>query len=601
MPNDQAQNPAGESTFDLTAQPWIPVLLADGSERELSLRELFTRADRIRRLAGDVPTQEFALTRLLLAVVHDALDGPGDHDDWAELWEDPAPFAPVLPYLERHRARFDLLHPVAPFFQTAGLRTAKDEVFALNRIVADVPNGNPFFTARFPGVGRITFAEAARWVVHAQAYDTSGIKTGVIGDPRAKAGKAYPQGTAWAGCLGGVLAEGENLRETLLLNLLACDHWSSTRGDVPAWRRDPDGPGAAGNLASRPAGPRDLYTWQSRRIRLHADAAGVHGVVLTYGDPLAPQNMHTIEPMTGWRRSQAQEKKQGLPLVYMPREHDPARAAWRGLGSLTASAAPASAPAGEPAPELRPGLVHWLARLEAEQILPPGRRLRLRTFGVVYGTQQSVVDEITADAVDVAVVLLGETDQRLGRTAVDAVGDADLAVRALGDLATDLTRAAGGESETPRLTARDAGFGALDGPYRLWLAAIRDGDDPAALRAAWQRRVRAEIGRLADDLIAQAGEAAWQGRVVPNGKGETWLNASAADLWCRGRLRRALPLATPAEPATPERPVTPEKPAGTPEPAGTDTAPAAIPLQPTGPDPVETGNPTTPDPRRATA
>lgn len=355
MPNDQAQNPAGESTFDLTAQPWIPVLLADGSERELSLRELFTRADRIRRLAGDVPTQEFALTRLLLAVVHDALDGPGDHDDWAELWEDPAPFAPVLPYLERHRARFDLLHPVAPFFQTAGLRTAKDEVFALNRIVADVPNGNPFFTARFPGVGRITFAEAARWVVHAQAYDTSGIKTGVIGDPRAKAGKAYPQGTAWAGCLGGVLAEGENLRETLLLNLLACDHWSSTRGDVPAWRRDPDGPGAAGNLASRPAGPRDLYTWQSRRIRLHADAAGVHGVVLTYGDPLAPQNMHTIEPMTGWRRSQAQEKKQGLPLVYMPREHDPARAAWRGLGSLTASAAPASAPAGNRPRSCAPG------------------------------------------------------------------------------------------------------------------------------------------------------------------------------------------------------------------------------------------------------
>ncbi|MEV0537900.1 type I-E CRISPR-associated protein Cse1/CasA [Kitasatospora sp. NPDC050463] len=592
MPDDQVQDAADEPAFDLTQQAWIPVQLTDGSERELSLSEVFTHAGRIRRLAGDLPTQDFALTRLLLAIVHDALAGPGDVEDWAELWEDPSPFAPVLPYLERHRGRFDLLHPTAPFFQTAGLRTGKDEVFPLNRIVADVPNGNPFFTARFPGAARISFAEAARWVVHAQAYDTSGIKTGVVGDPRAKAGKAYPQGTAWAGGLGGVLAEGENLRETLLLNLIAADHWSTVRGDLPAWRRDPVGPGAAADLASRPTGPRDLYTWQSRRIRLHADSDGVHGVVLTYGDPLAPQNMHTVEPMTGWRRSQAQEKKLGRPLVYMPREVDPARAAWRGLGSLIAAAAPTSgAAAGDAAAELRPGLVHWLARLEADRILPKGRLMRLRTFGAVYGTQQSVIDEISGDAVAFALVLLSEVDQRLGRAAVDAASDADLAVRALGDLAGDIARAAGSESQTPRLTARDAGFAALDGPYRLWLAGIREGDDPAALRGGWQRQVRREIGRLGDELVAQAGEAAWQGRVVTEGKTETWLTAAAADLWFRGRLRRALALAAPAVAV-----------------AGLDRPEAetvSIPAQPVGSGQTATGaGPagavTNPDPRRTT-
>ncbi|GLW59303.1 type I-E CRISPR-associated protein Cse1/CasA [Kitasatospora phosalacinea] len=582
--HDRAQVPDVPESFDLTGQAWIPVLLDDGRESELSLREVFEQAERISRLACELPTQEFALTRLLLAIIHDALDGPGDIEEWADLWEDPQALHPVLSYLEEHRERFDLLHPRTPFYQCAQLRTGKGEVFPLNRIVADVPNGNPFFTARFPGVERITLAEAARWVVHAQAYDTSGIKTGVEGDPRAKAGKAYPQGPAWAGNLGGVLAEGADLRETLLLNLIAADHWSTIHGDTPAWRRPPAGPGAADDLASRPTGPRDLYTWQSRRIRLHADHDGVHGVVLTYGDPLTPQNKFDAEPMTGWRRSPAQEKKLGRPLVYMPREADPARAAWRGLGSLIASAAPLQGAAADPAPELRPGLVHWLARLEADEILPKGRRMRLRTFGTVYGTQQSVIDEITGDAVAFALVVLSERDTRLGDTAKTAVADADLAVRALGDLASDLARAAGSESEAPKASARDTGFGALDTPYRLWLASIRDGDDPTELRTDWQQQTRQIISDLGSGLTSQAGEAAWQGRMVATKKGEAWLNTSSADLWFRSRLKRALPLAFFDTPQ--------------PEPEGSGLAPTST--GPTGtPDVSDPG--TVPDLERATA
>ncbi|MGW5115317.1 type I-E CRISPR-associated protein Cse1/CasA, partial [Streptomyces noursei] len=215
-------------SFNLTHRPWLPVRLADGTERELSLLEVFNQARDIRRLVGDLPTQDFALTRLLLAILHDALDGsgkgaaPADSDAWEELWLSEAPYAGrVADYLHQHRDRFDLLHPERPFFQVAGLRTAKDEVFSLNRIVADVPNGEPFFSMRMPGVARLGWAEAARWLVHAQAFDPSGIKSGAVGDPRVKSGKGYPQGVAWAGNLGGVLVEGENLHETLLLNLVA--------------------------------------------------------------------------------------------------------------------------------------------------------------------------------------------------------------------------------------------------------------------------------------------------------------------------------------------------------------------------------------------
>jgi CRISPR system Cascade subunit CasA len=300
----------------------------------------------------------------------------------------------------------------------------------------------------------------------------------------------------------------------------------------------------------RPAGLRDLYTWQSRRLLLHADADGVHGVVLTYGDPLPVQNKHTLEPMTGWRRSQAQEKKLGEPLVYMPREHDPARAAWRGLEALITPRDPDTARRGEPASGLRPGSVDWLARLQAERILPRGRHIRVRTFGALYGTQQSVIDEITSDAVSLAVLLLSDNDRALGQAAVDAVADADRAVLAIGDLAFDLARAAGSESESGKHAARDAAYAALDGPYRLWLDAIGEGDAPQQLRAAWQRTARRIVSRLADDVIATAGEAAWHGRLVSSAKGETWLNADLADLWFRSRLNKALPLALDTAPAT---------------------------------------------------
>lgn len=545
--------PEGVPSFDLTRQSWLPVQLIDGSPASLSLCGVFARAGEIRRLAGDIPTQDFALLRLLLAIAHDALDGPADLDAWAELWDAQAPFARVPGYLDEHRERFDLLHPRAPFFQTAGLRTSNNEVFALNRIIADVPNGDPFFTARFPGPERITFAEAARWAVHVHAYDTSGIKTGVVGDPRAKNGKAYPQGVAWAGNLGGVVAEGGTLRETLLMNLISADSRDADAvGDRPAWRRSPTGPGAAPDLESgaerRPSGVRDLYTWQSRRLRLVADGEGVHGVVLTYGDPLAQQNMYAAEPMTGWRRSQAQEKKLSRPLVYMPREVDPARAAWRGLAALVAPREEGGPARGEPAPFLRPGVVEWLARLCNERLLPKGTLIRVRTCGAVYGTQQSVIDEIAEDTVAMAVLLLSEADRALGQAAADAVADAEAAVRTLGDLAADLARAAGSESDSGKDTARDAGFGVLDGLFRVWLGAIHEGDNPEELRAGWQRIVRREISRLGNGLVEAAGEAAWRGRVLDQPKGPVWLNAACADLWFRSRLKKNLPRAYDPDP-----------------------------------------------------
>ncbi|MFD3328571.1 type I-E CRISPR-associated protein Cse1/CasA [Streptomyces sp. NPDC058701] len=527
----------GVPGFDLVSRPWLPVQLHDGTATELSLKEVFARAGEVRRLTGDLPSQEFALLRLLLAILHDAVDGPEDLDSWQELYESPAPFTGVAAYLDRHRDRFDLIHPTQPFFQVAGLRTQKDEVASLNRLVADVPNGDPFFSMRQPGVLQLSFAEAARWVVHAHAFDTSGIKSGAVEDTRVKGGKGYPQGVGWAGNLGGVFVEGAGLQQTLLLNLVAADATAlaTDKDDKPAWRREQCGPDVQQGLESRPTGPRDLYTWQSRRIRLHHDGQAVHGVVLSYGDPLTAPDRHMYEPMSGWRRSKPQEKKLGRTPVYMPREHDPARAAWRGLAALlTSEGHDRAGQRSEPPGYLRAGVLKWVAELTYERLLPADTFIRPRLIGAAYGTQQSVIDEVVDDGLTMSVLLLHEQDQRYATEALGAVGDSNAGVNALGDLAADLARMAGRDPEPLRETARDLGFGLLDGPYRQWLASLGPEIDPQTARTAWQVTAHRILWDAGNRQLSGASETGW-------------LDNAAAERVFRARLNKTFPLRhTPA-------------------------------------------------------
>jgi len=327
--------------FSLIDEPWVLMRFHDGDVREVSLRDVFRDAAEIGGIVGEVPTQTFAITRLLLAILHASLRPvSAPVEEWRLLWESEEPLlAMVEGYLEKHRSRFDLLDPAQPFYQVADLSTTSGETSTLDKLIADVPNGEPFFTTRLKsGTDRISFAEAARWLVHCQAFDPSGIKSGAVGDERVKGGKGYPIGTAWAGSLGGLLIEGKNLRETLLLNLTlgGSDGEPFAASDLPVWERDSLGPDE--EERGVPQGPADLYTWPSRRIHLAHDREGVFGVIISNGDPLKAQlvqGIHNLEPMTAWRRSETQEKTlKPEHHIYMPLTHRPERAMWRGLSAL---------------------------------------------------------------------------------------------------------------------------------------------------------------------------------------------------------------------------------------------------------------------------
>lgn len=527
--------------FDLSSRPWIRARLTTGDVTELSLTDLFRRAHECTALAGELPTQDFALLRLLLAIVRRSHPHADDAEAWSELWErgtfDPAPLSA---YLNRHLDRFDLLHPETPFYQVATLRTAKGEMTDLARLVADVPAGHQFFTTR-AGAALTTmgFAEAARWIVHCQAFDASGIKSGALGDDRVKGGKGYPIGVAWCGWLGGAIVEGANLFKTLLLNLPLGSTFGSQTEDRPVWERNPQTAATEGR--SSPCGPADLLTWQSRRIRLAHDREEATGVLITNGDALHPRNMFHHEYMTSWRLSQAQMKAQGSSdPIFMPRQHQPDRALWRGLAGFLAETRDADS-----STTSKPGRwLEWLAELRHEEHLRSDLPVRVRAVGMHYGSQSSVTDDIADDMLALSVSVLNDRSTKV--IALDAVRDADATVRALAGLAGELAEAAGAEAATPRSIAFEQGYAALDSPYRSWVSSLTSDSAHDEVRLEWQVEVRQILVQLGRDLVRNAGEAAWIGREVNRGNDRTiYLDAALAENSFHHRLRQALQLAYP--------------------------------------------------------
>lgn len=367
------------STFNLLDEPWIRVTRLDGSPAEVSLLTLFREAEDIEGIHGEIASQDVAVLRLLLAICHRTMNGPEDHETWAEYWQDPSVLGQeACAYLESFRDRFDLRDRERPFYQVAGIHAASGKTSGLEALIIDVPNGNPFFTTRMAeGLESITWAEAARWLVHVHAFDPSGIRTGAVGDPEVKGGKGYPIGPGWTGQIGSVTVQGRNLMRTLLLNTVVCEDVPGLSDvdpehDLAPWEREPDGP--AGSQTLEPTGPVSCYTWQTRRVLLHGEDSGVTAVFLGNGDKATPQNRYLVEPMTAWRYSEPQTKKLNTP-VYMPRKLPTDRAFWRGLSTLVAQLSPSVAVkgAGEVTRYRPPGVIAFYEDLLLRELVPPDR------------------------------------------------------------------------------------------------------------------------------------------------------------------------------------------------------------------------------------
>lgn len=212
--------------FNLIDEPWIPVLRA-GRRELVSLRTALLESHRISALAPGFPPQSPALLRqTLLPIVLDAGIVPTGEDEWA-AWFAAAQFdagqrGQIGAYLDLHHNRFDLFDEQHPFGQTPALAAANGETKSVGQLIAPIAMGNnvPLLSAYTEADDlALSPAEAAVWMLHAQCWDTAGIKTGAIGDGQVKAGKTTGNRTGPLGGLGVVVPTGSTLHATILLNL----------------------------------------------------------------------------------------------------------------------------------------------------------------------------------------------------------------------------------------------------------------------------------------------------------------------------------------------------------------------------------------------
>lgn len=541
--------------YNLLDEPWIPVQLLDGTITEVGLLELLQRSTDIADLACELPTQNISIQRLVLAVAY-RVATPLDAEEWLEQLEEGAPIEQMIEYLEKWRERFYLLGGQYPFMQVADLRTPKDTVLGLEKVIADVPNGEQFFTTRNgKALERISAAEAARWVVHTQAYDPSGIRSGAVGDREVKGGKGYPIGPAWCGHLGLVWLKGKNFNETLLLNLVPADAGDlkgvpvTTEWDWCTWEVSTPETSARGNYSRLdPKGtPRDLsiprlLTWHSRRIKLIGDPSGVTSVVLAQGDKLAPQQMQRYEPQSLWRYSlpQSRDFKQD---VYMPSKFKAGRALWRDLpGTLPVCEMIKGADKQPKREFLQSAVLSFHAELKSS-MLAEGypTQIQIQAVGVTYGPQEATVDDIYADELTLSVAMM-RTEREDLATEVDRQARLTEQVAVtVGMLAANLARAAGesgdGAGNGARDRAKEQFFSRIDDPFRAWLAQVDGRLSALEVGQMWASELRRYATELGEQLVASASSSAIIGRDT----GWGFMNVSIAENFFRSALQKLVP------------------------------------------------------------
>ncbi|CAM3180828.1 type I-E CRISPR-associated protein Cse1/CasA [Corynebacterium gottingense] len=555
-------------TFNLIEQPWIICNTAEGAHA-LSIRQIFDGSSQPLSVVGDSPTQDYAVLRVLLAIFwrahhHDlagqlsSQGGPDSFDwiDWfLETREDLRHNGNdriVLDYLNQYQDRFDLLHPEVPFMQVADLHTSKNTFAPVSRIIPEAEHD--YFTMR-TGKGRATldFAEAARWVIHTQAYDYSGIKSGAVGDPRLKGGKGYPIGTGWTGMTGGTVVRGDTLLETLLLNSTESAIGAEAALDKPVWERPQDTATQripdAESIA--PKGAADLATWQERRIRLQFDATEVTGVLVTNGDKIPDAGKNIFgDPMTPYRYSKNQTKK-GV-LAYYPQQYDTKRTMWKSLDALIAAEGDAGFGNKVHAPK-RPETLENLSRIAYEE--DTDEVLDLAIVSMAYGPQNSSVDTIVSATMGLPAYLLGdETLSRSNRALVRNAAEATkAAATSLGWFAGQLFVAAGGEYEF-NSDAADRLYTLLEPKFIAWLRHLKKTDiEQEAID--WQAEVHRNVLEIAAEYVRGAGQKALIGRSLDSsddGSSARIINAGSLYRSLQRKLRDDLPLLPQPTHSTPE-------------------------------------------------
>jgi len=241
--------------FNLIDEKWIPVRFLNGERDELGISSTLLRSKEIAVIEDQSPLVVAALHRFLLAVLYRALEGPTDTAMAKELFRQGIPMEKIMAYLEKWRDRFWLFDDEYPFGQNPHVPEAEIEPWTKltaehNTSTTKVLFDHTDTTALTP----ISFASAARWIVSTLNFSVRG-------------GRGYRPSPSADGII--CIPIWQDLQQTLLCSLVPYPNKSFVASDNPIWEREPLSYSELRKGRERIAdGYADIYTWQSRAMRL---------------------------------------------------------------------------------------------------------------------------------------------------------------------------------------------------------------------------------------------------------------------------------------------------------------------------------------------
>lgn len=469
--------------FNLLDEAWICVRAADCKVKEISLKDVFIHAHEYVDLAGETKTQDFAVLRLILAVMYTVFsryDTEGNEityyseDQAFDLWEDiwnngRLPAMPVEKYFEKWHDRFWLFDDEFPFYQSPTVKGKPEKPIKTSKMIGTLfesDNKNRHFIDRTRNNRNLSYGEAARWLIHLICFDD-------------RAAKAPVPKMTWVAKLGLIALRGKNLFETIMMNFNAIIDVG--KACKPAWE-NVNHSTEYNKLIAIPDNQAELLTIQSRQVYLCREKGMVTSYYMGGGDYFDENDVHS-EQMTLWKR--AREKKNS-PIQYKPEVHNPERMAWREFDSIVALKEG----------DRNPGIILWIEKLVQSNIISRDYMVDLVMAAVVYDLSQPTslpVIDLISDELTFNSCMLLSMGESWRMYVSEEISKCDEAAGAVWSLSKSLQIAAGNsESKDHKVTGgkdKQKFYQLIDHTLRNWIASIRVDDDETEKLAEIENKI----------------------------------------------------------------------------------------------------------------
>ena len=525
--------------YNLLDEKWIQVASKDTVEK-VSIKELFADAAKYKELAGDMKTQDFAVMRVMLAILHTVFsrfDSKGDpyeffevdeksflqigeleendledyedalYQTWIDIWNAKEFPKVVYEYLEKWRERFFLYDDKYPFFQVTKEVIEKDAASGgefygknINRLVSESNNKQAYFSPKDESYKEyIVDDELARWLITLQGYIGTSDKK--------KVGSAKTYSKGWLYDLGGVYLQGNNLFETLMLNFVIAHNENNNllKSQKPCWEAETIEKNielyfhnGIDNIAS-------LYTAWCREIFIDPNRTKEDKFVCFIAK--LPEIEHSdafLEPMTVWKYNDTGEYKD----KYRPRKHDANKSMWRNFGLLT----------GVGEGTRKPGVIEWLNKLcdisESEELGFNKENITLCAVCMLddgNATSWAPIDEVE-DTLNLKERVLVDTGDngwiiRINKTISDTKAIIDTVLKRF---IFDLLEIRNMEKSDVSKYVEQFYF-RIDLSFRNWIESIDIDNDKDTKEIEWQNVLKKAMKEYVDELVSNAGLRDYKG------------------------------------------------------------------------------------------